>query len=740
MASLPLSLPGAHLTLAFVDIVHSSLFKKLVWTRMSLSEKQRLYALQQQALYGDAPTAKASDVPSPAPSSPDRSPDDGHGMIRTKAGQQQPSLPPWYDLAGQARYQRWVVLRGRMSPDVAAECFCADFIGLLNKYPHPSLVPPVEAALARAERITAAVEADALKSTSLPQNRSNNATSTSTSLLVFCVHALQGDPAATALLWLCRAYQIPCELTLEPLSSALQDHGGRMADEDAAFITSLVDANFPFTASLMEVPNLGSAADGVVTASVDCPEAAMLLLLETFFNASSHWSGTGVRTSSETQLRVSPCHAELMDELCTITKHLRTPILALLAHQACMGSSVGLPASPARTSLFRRTAEHFHAYQQWMMQRALPRRLGNVCSALPPLLASTAVVQMLSEAYAPDAKVVSAADLLVASCGYVLCTHPYCADIFPYLQSAPSLGQTGRKGVALAWSTALRGKEPSSGSSGESSYRPWELPLHLSGMPAEYNRLVNNILKQEARGAVRVEERKQPSRVVVWYSVAHSPTSSDPTSSDATPQNYENCFYPVTSGAMAPAAAEAVSKLIFSRLSSLKTDDLLQDGPNSTRSISGAPFLVLTHSLALAWVLSQEQVPGYPYFMADGNPSNTGALSFLNDVAPGKSSRQQQLKEELHRRFLQTQVPTTSSAAVSPSVEEHRSLESHLRCGAQAVGQKLLFWKAAKQRPGSTTEKASVRVYETHELHQRRRSAGPESASRAAAVAMTSKL
>ena len=696
----PLPMAGDYLVATFADIMHSARFRKHVWAHMQLSERRRLESLRLQALYGDAPnhnntrelaaadgeTGKAKDAAEASKGEVTERP--SSSPTHPAKGAAAPSPPRWYDIAGRARYDAWVALRGCMSPDVAAECFCAEFLGLIKKYPHPALLPPVEAALSTAHRLAQRAR------NSRPQSRlrqdshapssltSTSATSTKATP-VFQVRALQGDPAALALLWICRAYRIPCEFTVEPLSKAL---GPRRRASSAATPVpastapsptaaapppppattanpylpyTLADACYPFSASLTCPVSMSAstntnsttavavaAAGGATTTTVTTPEAAFVLIADTFLAAYPHWMGvpSDVPPSSSSSSLAGPSQALLqrcgwIEELQHITRHVRTPILALLVQHATQTSTLSSSASEtaARSALLRTVAAHLHRYESWTMDRVMQRRVGQAQSVLSPLLASTAVVDALQHAYAVDAKAVTAADVFVASCGYVLCTHPFCADVFPLLRVpvACALDDGGAAVVRSEWPAHETATAPTSAAKA-ATYAPWALPLHLSGLSAVYNAKINRLLRREAAAAVRHEQQQQPARLLINDSDAVPVESSGvvgPTSTRQQQQQQRNVgYYAVSSASVTKEAAEAVGQLILTRLSSLRSDDLQHDSVvGSNSSVSGAPFLVLGQVFALTWALAQEQVPAFPYFMLDGNPDHFGGFSFMSE-------------------------------------------------------------------------------------------------------------
>jgi hypothetical protein len=695
---------GDYLVSTFADMMHSARFRKHVWGKMQLEERRRLESLRLQALYGDAPAdsnpkrshmsgtavrdapeAGAATVaemkgtqaevhvnaasPPPTLSSPFSSTTPTSGTRATSLPPA-PSAPRWFDIAGRSRFKAWVALRGCMAPDVAAECFCAEFLGVIKKYPHPALLPPVEAALStahglaqrarhsnRADKRTARNGAAPAPPISFPR------TSTAP---VFQVRALQGDPAALALLWICRAYRIPSEFVVEPLSKALgkrrsvsatpplstspstpEEHNATTSSAPANHYLpyTMADACYPFSASLM-YPATNTSS---VSATVTTPETAFVLMADTFLAAYPHWMGVPSDLPASSASTAAPSQTSLqrcswIDELQHITRHVRTPILALLVHQATQAATATRCRNDAaRADLRRAVAAHLHRYESWTMERIVNRRVRQAQSVLSPLLASTAVVDALRHAYAPDAKAVTAADVFVASCGYVLCTHPFCADVFPLLR-VPDHHVDGEV-VRPRWPSDAVPSTTTTQTTLQRSptYAPWALPLYLSGLPAEYNEQINRLLRRETVGATQHEQQHQAVRLLLSNNneTTTATMNNNDTGSSSVQPKRSTAYYEVSSASVTKEAAEAVGQLILTRLSSIRNDHLQHDDSvvGSLSSVSGVPFLVLGHVFALAWSLAQEQVPAFPYFMLDGNPDHYGGFTFLAEEAGAAAGR-----------------------------------------------------------------------------------------------------
>ncbi|KAG5507623.1 hypothetical protein JKF63_06572 [Porcisia hertigi] len=869
MAQVLHSLPpaGEYLVLTFSELMHTPRFRKRVWAKMRLAERCRLDALRMQALYGDAPvtstasagaangtnetkpartvdaTSKATESNVLSHTSPSRvAGSSSNGMVdaasHLKKKQETPltptsgsslSSPPpgtprWFDVAGRVRYTAWVELRGRMSADVAAESFCAEFISLIRKYPHPTLLPLVEAALSTARSLACRSRATppplraGAPSTSTTAARSTSATPAppQSSTVVLQVRALQGDPAALALLWICRAYRLPSEFIVEPLSKALaadnavwltnaaSTHGGKRdeaseKDRSKPLTTNpylpytMADACYPFTVALTHPDDAGTGASPpTTTTTVTTPEAAFVLLTDTFLAAYPHWMGVSSDPGSAAAQSPSSRVVERcvwVDELQHITRHVRTPILALLVHQATQRQRLrrmsASAAAAERRHLLRAVASHLHTYERWTMDRVLSRRAHQAQSVLWPLLASTAVVNCLQQTYAPDAKVVSAADTYISSCGYVLCTHPFCADVFPLLHVPPAPVATLHDSVQAQWPSPE--KLPSEASSerltgsATASYAPWAVPLHLSGIPAEYNKTINQLLRCEANGAMQQEQHQRPVRLFISdetgvHAHCHRSTSGNALGVREKVANLNKDprkplqagYYAISASSITKEAAEAVQQLILTRMLSLRTDDLSSDtAVGSTSSVSGTPFLVIGHVFALTWALCQEQVPGFPYFMVDGNPQCDGGFSFLCEGAEMSPSGPARIPEGFQVSLSPAPVTAIAAtadpgAAMSPALlgrtspvssasnqDGGASFESRFRYGWKAVtgtlvmGATRLFGMRRSADGLTDTDRGnsqSAGVGATHILRCGRNSDGVASWATAGSVRTTSRL
>ncbi|GET87799.1 hypothetical protein, conserved [Leishmania tarentolae] len=853
--SQPLHTAGDYLVTTFANMMHTPSFRRHVWAKMQQAARRRLDALRLQALYGDAPvmsaasggaanaaseatavgTMGAKSESTAKTSLQEASPTStASGSVENTAGPASRPLAPlrWFDIAGRARYSAWVALRGRMSADVAAECFCAEFLGLIKKHPCPTLMPLVEAALSTAHGLARRSRATppqllVTQLTSTSSEHSTGATTApSSSSMVLQVRALQGDPAALALLWICRAYRLPCKFMIEPLSKALRTRttgvsmsassisGVRCSETADSCATALpstnpylsytmADACYPFTVSLMQPTDAAAGTSPpTVATTVTTPEAAFVLLADTFLAGYPHWMG--VPSDSVNAVALSPAsllvkRCAWLDELQHITRHVRTPILALLVHQAVQPQRLrrlsSISAAAERRHLLRAVAAHLHTYERWTMDRVLSRRVHQSQSLLSPLLASTAVVDCLRHAYAPDTKVVSAADAYVSSCGYVLCTHPFCADVFPFLRVPPVPVAALHDTVQEHWPTPERPQReaPSRLPNGSvtASYVSWALPLHLSGIPAEYNSTINRILRREANGAIRQEQHQQPVRLFIddesEAKLSHSRSigggrggGGGPSkrahvlTTDTPQQQQQHCragYYAISESSITKEAAEAVEQLILARMLSLRTDDLNSDSgaAASTSSVSGVPFLVLGHVFALTWALCQEQVPGFPYFMLDGNPHHHGGFSFLPESNAKKTSTSGSASARGKFQASLSPAPTTAiiatadtgasmlpviagcaSAASSASSQDGGiSLESRIRYGWQAVTDALAMGAArlsgvgrpeVQQRGTGEGSKENTSANATQVVRSEENFIGAAPSTTASAVVATSRL
>ncbi|CCW61260.1 unnamed protein product [Phytomonas sp. EM1] len=226
-------------------------FKSSLWRFMTHEERLRLYAFHQQARYGDAPQKYDSSLESwlrtgiyfpvmqtnqtqAIRESLEKSP---APQPEVSSASRSSSFLSWLNVSARLRYRRWASLRGRMTQAVAVEAFCAEVLALMVRHKAFPLVPLVEAALIRAnyEAISVSQQTRANDSSVGGKNFSfrhlytkatqrlvpRTSGTPSSGLLppiLFCVHALEQDPAAMAMMWLCRAHGISYEFMLEPFS------------------------------------------------------------------------------------------------------------------------------------------------------------------------------------------------------------------------------------------------------------------------------------------------------------------------------------------------------------------------------------------------------------------------------------------------------------------------------------------------------------------------------------------
>lgn len=693
---------AADLTVALASLTEQSAFKRSVWRRMTPDERRQLFALRQQALYGDAPHASSSFTAERSSGNSTSKPASASALTT----QLPPELrntgdtPHRLDFAAKARHQSWVNLRGAMTPQVACETFCAELLSLLEKYPEQTLATQVESALSRAQFPPKRPDTDAtLRSSRLTEEGRSVSPSVRTGLgeeqaeNVFLVHALQGDPAVSALLWICRAYAIPCELTLEPLSVALPPSppAGSAAPSAAqpagtdSVPTVLASDDFPFEAVVCRrvytahhdgaVPTTKSSGDAkgptavrvlhssTVLATVSDPVAAFALLLDQFLPNLPHWVGVSAPSAAPAMVgsssRASPAtpataqRSVWLDTMQQISRHVRGPLLALLVDAAAREQRTVM-ASPGqaplltshtvevtqRAALVQSVADHLYTFVG-LFVRQLPsfrRNEGAQGSSLLalPLTETAAVLSTVEGSFTQ--RLVTGADLFLASCGYCLCTHPHCKDLFPIpppgevlaasrgVVSAASLYSfpatqslttaAGAPGVTGDYSTS------SGGVTLDDKPLPGFTPVRLQGLSHEESVLLNRVLAGEATSAITSRHEKQQQQQV------HVKNAESTTGVTALPFRLLS---------PAPAMAQKVEKLIFELILNVADEDTRRSTTTSTWT--PLTLQVLARILALSWGIGQEQCVGFPYLLLDPRSRGGNGLAFLVDLAVSERAK-----------------------------------------------------------------------------------------------------
>lgn len=692
---------GASLTASFSLLTLHPTFKAHVLRNMTYEERLRLFALHEQAVHGDAPGV--ADAPR----------EEEAAKAKGTAGAEAAAAPTavtaaatrWFDFAAKAKQRRWESLRGTMTPQVARETFCAEFLALLEKYPSRELIPLVEAALSRAQALQSG-EASAPSKAGRGGGRAKQQQQQQQEegegeglMLVFCIRAFQDDPAAMAMLWICRAYGVPCEITVEPLAKALALPGScrrprQGAGEEGADLFYATAAAASLAEGRLTVPFYAGVRRGPrFIAEVSSPEAGFELLCDTFLSRMSHWAGltspqhhakeerglgAGPRTSpsmpagapeeadgvpaGERLLRARQAaeRAEWLDDLTSITCDVRSPIMGLLIEEAvCLsqkgaagdGESKAVAAAAAadssegteevrrqpqqqqpssslagrRCPQLRVVAARLNRFQRTFIRRKVQRSAFNRTAAdssglrgskpaaaplCPPLLDSDAAVRVIDAFYRANShrRLVSCVDVYVACCGYVLCTNPLSQRLFTKLNSegCEEAGWLATRPSAFASAAATAAAAVDPRSRGFAAVR-------LPGMPADYNEMINSVLRRESRSALPFADAPAPVPSL------HTVSSSSSSSSDT---------------ANALAAADAIERYMLAQMLSLNVDDIEHKAAGGAprapaELVDGAltPFVALAHVFTGAWALAQRQCTGFPFLLLSAQPARQ--VSFL---------------------------------------------------------------------------------------------------------------
>ncbi|KAH9589122.1 hypothetical protein LSM04_002527 [Trypanosoma melophagium] len=407
----------AALVIEIAKIMESVAYKNYMEPRLSTREKAQLWALRSQALFGDAPynhevQGKQKNRKN---SETDESTLRGVSSVTGLSLPMQPTH--WYQFSGRFYYAAWMSLRGTMSPPVAAETFCTEFIYLLKLHHVPAMLPLMESALN-----TARAKAKAKANTT-------NTTTTSTVgkgmgdgdhrirkikefNYGFHVRGCFEDPAVIAFIWLCRAHSIPCEVAFEPLPLKLS--GG---EENLFLVRSLKHGT-------------------VVTE----PLAAFILCVKLYLPHSDHWLGVlPPSQSNSSQADNAIERSTWIEYMQHILIDLRMPLLQfmrqVLWRQKLNEKSKGLKLSPRRTG---------------------SSQLGMKCTSFDLLRSKDDISRMVMtfilcfEKFAihyykrRSKSVISIAELCVAAYGFIFCTNPLCSDLLPPAVVTPSVfGQVG---------------------------------------------------------------------------------------------------------------------------------------------------------------------------------------------------------------------------------------------------------------------------------------------------------
>lgn len=389
------------LVLEIAKVMVGKVFCRDVYPLMTVSQRAHLWALRNQALFGDAPDEcieGSAQQSSMGENQVGRAP---NALTMSVDGQIVPlTKPRWYEFTKCLYYKTWVGLRGTISLQVAAETFCSEFFYLLKLYPAPSMLPVMDAVLRTANARAAVVEAES-KKTSMKSITPKNG---------FYLRGCYDDPAAIAFLWLCRAYCIPCEAELQPISAnhTLRDR-------------------YPFYVKSVETNTV-----------VAEPLAAFSLCVELYLPNSEHWFGVLPGTGSGTPLGTRAAQKSMwLEYMQFVLSELREPLLRFIRGECEEDEYV---------DVLERGNPLLQRYQKDRVKLPLgsSRRSKGRNKLLKRMNTGLARYERFARHYyaTHPCSVVSVAELFVAAYAYVVCANPLCDDVIPLQEAVPS--STGR--------------------------------------------------------------------------------------------------------------------------------------------------------------------------------------------------------------------------------------------------------------------------------------------------------
>lgn len=704
--------------------------------------------------------------------------------------------PPqrWYDFSARLEWNAWVRLRGKfpvippsapVSPSFfnqrsAAETLCHEFLDLVEQHKHHprvgcQLMPLVHAAQSRAyfqmlcERnrlhvktkttSTNAINAagDAVNKlfarTFLPvptPSLSQRVIATATLPIVFHIKAWQFDPAAVALLWVCRTFGLPATFQFIPLPSNHNDASGEGG------VCPLNESQIPFLATL------AVAASPESSFEVRSPVAAFSLLADHLLapypylagESQLGWVSRNNNTNNNANKKTSICptspdgrslgqkskeRARWMDELTQITTLLRTPLLQLLVDgkvaeevrlyetstttakanpnvasgaapsngeakgkidakkketakdgvEASNASTAQTPSTKRyadlntrlqrRTTLLRETAAKLHCLESYFVEQAenflhhhksnnrsnnnkkeeennsnnkvkkensekakdaknnsppygsgtaaLWRLLSPSLTPFPAAQRRAAVKQLTAYWKVTSHRPVTLVDVYLATCGYILATHPYCADIYPLdiegstmalpsWREAANPNPTAAQGVAAVPAdkavdeAAAEAAATLAAVSASGAVASTSAAGSLLRIPRLY-KVKSRISREGILQVLQLEERfaRLHRQLPLRFHTLAAPCSPSTPTSDAAGAGAG------ASGSSLPPplarfSSSVVAQLLEARLMTCTEDFTPKPGPPSMWRTP--PFAILSHILCRAWKRADGQVPGFP--------------------------------------------------------------------------------------------------------------------------------
>ncbi|EKF31239.1 hypothetical protein MOQ_004924 [Trypanosoma cruzi marinkellei] len=608
------------LAMEIAKLMEERAYRRHMLPCLSLRQRAHLWALRCQALFGDAPSDLELPVPNEKEKVNETTKKQLAPMESSPAGQ--PKLPQqplhWYHFTTRFYYAAWVALRGKMTPQLAGEALCTEFLYLLKVHNIPAMLPLMEAASNTARAKAKAFNFDKREKGNAGGGTINKNKGSSEG---FYVRGLHGDPVVIAFLWFCRAQSIPCEVDFEPLSSELPQ-----GEEDLFLVKSL-------------------SQNTVVTE----PLAAFVLCVELYLPQGGHWLGELPPFSSSSLHTTRAIRKSAWIEyMHHILVDLRDPLLRFMREVTCQErncvksqvSELSLPRSSSQADASRgNSTEVFR------------RRIREMSDVAMKSLAHYERFAHHYYATIPQATV-SVADLCVAAYSFVICTSSLCKDFFPLLEAVPSaLGKIGVH-AAVPWGHRVslyrdgESKEPVAESLQDTT-------ALLSGVPRAYQEIATRILHSATSA-------HSPSvKVRVCENDGHNEMTDKGTKKLAFLTSGLLCLESAWNG-LAPGANEAAMFVVDRWI-----------------WITCCPHRrSLAEVLSYAWCTANEQCIGFPFLVIDGEQRdfvtthNAHPTSLARHEAPWKEGKAAAVVRSC-RLKLRTALGT------SPPSSERRTYRSY---------------------------------------------------------------
>lgn len=597
------------LCVSFVKILEGQVYHRTLGRCMPLQKRVRLEALRRQVVFGDAPADGSTTTSQAKGSSP----------ISYTLKRLQPA--GWFDYKSKLEWQVWEELRGT-DKSQAAEMLCSELREAAEEWARApgvtaELQPLLHAALSRAH-----YESLQLNRAAAAAGGSGSQRSISSEPFRLHVRALQGDPAALTMLWACQAYGIPAHFTFDPLPLLSSGQQGHPGVED---VTGVVNYEPTFEAALCHLTGTGEE----VRTEVHSVVGAFMLLADRLLNPYRYLCGescsSSAAASSGQEVVLAQERAAWADAITHVTSLLRTPLLQLMVdgklteevrlfeHAAEEPEELNRSLNQAliqRTRLLRITADRFHRLEHVLESAS------SAAIRYPPIV-SRGLWSSLSNAPwrvadAPQKRSISLLDIYLATCGYQLATHPYCADLYPCMQSELTSVRTGGA---------------------------------YARVPQLYG-LTQRSQRQPILALLEAEEK---------FTRLHrhlSMTLDTLTSAAAT-------VAPSTSSSPVKLSTKQGESLILARILTCSADLTSRPGPPSRYRTP--PFAVLACTLAYAWRLVDQQCPGFPsllmHYHSQHTATTTSSSSSDSNATAKRVSKKSSSTSSLLQRLFRTASP-----------------------------------------------------------------------------------